>query len=64
MPYVLEVLYACILDADLAQGDAQQLHQREGILVGAVGGAEARHGDAYDACAGQPEAVERAHRGQ
>ena len=35
-----------ILYGDLLAGDAQAVHQFPSILIGAVGSAEARHGDA------------------
>ena len=59
---ILEVLYAGLLDADLSLGDTQEAHEVERVLISAVGGAEAWHGDTDDARTGQAEAVEGAHR--
>ena len=59
--YVLEVLEDGLADIDFADGDAQTLHESEGVLIGAVGGAEARHRDADDVLAVIAQLVERAH---
>ena len=48
---VLEMLRHRLGNAYLAHGDAQALHQADGIAIGAAGGAKARHGDANDALA-------------
>ena len=53
-----KVLQAGFLDAYLADGDAEQLHEVDGIGVGAVGSAEAWHGDADDAAPVHAELVE------
>ena len=61
MTDVLEMLCYALGDGDFERCDTQGLHQRDGIVVGAVGGAEARHGDAMDAAAVERKIVERAH---
>ena len=55
---VFEMLLTCFGDADFADGHAQALHEVDGVCVGAVGGAEAGHGDSDDASTVEPEAVE------
>ena len=59
--YVLEVLDAGILDADFVHGDSEGRHQVEGIVIGTVGSAESRHGDAHDSLAGEAQLVEGLH---
>ena len=61
VPYVFKVLQAGGLDADLAYGDTERLHQLHGIGVGAVGGAKAGHGDADDVLARPLQLIEGAH---
>ena len=48
MANVLEVLDARILDTDFTDGNAQTLHQVDGIIISTVGGAKTRHGNTYD----------------
>ena len=55
---VAEVLLAGGTDGDLAQGDALGRHQGQGVVVRAIGGTKAGHGDADDAFAGQLQEVE------
>ena len=59
-PDVPEVLHAGLADRDLALRDSQFAHQFQGVAVGSVGGSEARHRDADDAPAVEPQLVERA----
>ena len=59
MPDIVKMLSAGLADGNLAHGDAQVLHQLQGVGIGAVGGSEPGHGDAYDAFAGEREAIER-----
>ena len=60
VPDVGKVLQASLLDADFADGNAQELHEVDGIGVGAVCRAEARHCDAHHSAAVQAELVEGA----
>jgi len=46
MTDILEMLFDGLTYADFAHGNAQSPHQFQSVLVGAVGGAETRHGDA------------------
>ena len=55
---VLEMLRHGIGDTDFANGDAEALHQVDGIDVGAIGRAEAGHRDAHNAAPRAVEAVE------
>ena len=67
--YVHEMPLHTGLDAYLARRHAQRLHERHGIVVGAVGGAEAGHGNADDAASVYlqpvegPNAYEQGERG-
>ena len=56
---ILEVLGNGLGDADFLDGYAQSLHQLEGVVIGAIGGAETRHRDTDDALAVESEFVER-----
>ena len=56
--YVSEVLCDGGGYADFTLGDAELGHEADGVVVGAVGGAEAGHGDADDAVAGIAEFIE------
>ena len=56
---VKEVANTCFLDADFLDGDAQRLHQSHRIVVGAVGGAKAWHGDTDDLLAWTLEQIHR-----
>ena len=58
---VLEMLGDGLGNTDLAYGDAQRLHQLQGVIIRAVGGAEAGHGDADDAAAVEAQLVESLH---
>ena len=62
--YVLEVLEYGLRNVYLANGDAESLHEFQGVLVGAVGGSEARHCDAHDALSRQSQFVEGLHADQ
>ena len=55
---VVEVLDASLLDAYLANSDAEQLHEVHGIGIGTVCCAEARHCDAHDAASVFVQSVE------
>ena len=59
VPDVLEMLSDGLDNADFTLLDLQQRHQLQGVLVGAVGGSEARHRDADNAVAVEAEFVER-----
>ena len=51
VPDVVEVLDASFLDAYLTNGDAEQFHEVDGVGIGAVCRAEARHSDAHNTTA-------------
>ena len=51
-------------DADFTDGDAETLHQRDGIVVGTVGGSESRHSDTDDALAVHAQFIECFHANQ
>ena len=56
--YVLEMLVAGRLDADLAAAHSQRVHKQAGIVAGAAAGAVARHCDSQYALAVQSQLVE------
>ena len=58
MVYILEMLYAGLLDTDFADGHTEGIHQVNGIRMSAVGRPEARHSDADDALAGPSQLIE------
>ena len=58
---VFEMLRHAVADAYLTNGDAKCLHERHGVVVSAVGGTEARHGDADDTTAVKTELVKGLH---
>ena len=61
VPYVVQVLRNHLADGYLVGGNAQLVHQRERIIVRAVAGAEAGHGDTDDAAVVVAQAVSRLH---
>ncbi len=58
---VTEVLSDGLGNVYLADGDAKFAHERHGVVVGAVGSSESRHGDPYDASSVKAEEIEGAH---
>ena len=48
MADVAEVKRNRLIEADLAEGDAELANEGAGVLIGTVGGAEAGHGDGDD----------------
>ncbi len=61
---IAEMLFARLADRDFAHGDPQPPHQFEGVAVGAVRRAEARHRDAENPRAVEPQLVEGPRHGQ
>ena len=64
MSQVFEMLYTCILDGNLSDGNAQLLHQVHGIRISAVGGAEARHRHTHDSFPAHPQVVKGTYTNQ
>ena len=64
MVYILEMLYAGLLDTDFADGHTEGIHQVNGIRMSAVGRPEARHSDADDALAGPSQLIESLYANQ
>ena len=58
MLYILEMLCDSLCDTDLTDGDTQGLHQLDGIVVGAIGGAETWHCDTDDTFTVQVKFIE------
>lgn len=64
MAEVAEVQAHRLVNGNLPAGYAQGIHQRQGVTVGMVCGAEAGHGNAGDMRAGQPHQIHGPARGQ
>ena len=58
---VLEVLCDGLCNIDFTQGDTKTLHEGECVVIGAVGGTEARHRDADDTLTVVAQLVEHLH---
>ena len=48
-------------DADFPDGDAQTLHQRDGIIICSIGGSKTWHGNTHDATAVHLQLIECLH---
>ena len=58
MTDILKMLGHSLGDADFTDGDTQALHQRDGVVVGAVSGSETWHGNTQDATAVHLQLIE------
>ena len=64
MVYVLEMLYAGLLDTDFADSHTEGVHQVDGIRVSTVGRSESRHGDTDNTLTGPSQLIESLYANQ
>ena len=61
MTDILKMLGHRLGDADFPDGNAQTLHQRDGIIICSIGGSETWHGNTHDATAVHLQLIECLH---